>query len=173
MRSIFPLYRKNAHPSALPGKPLVLTCCCWLRQWQVFTSFDIRGSKVNSCNNSNKMNLQYSSENITTIPVHYLFENRHMMIAFCFHVMWLTRLKVRQIERLELSDQRRRQFFSCNMIMQSPSNLRTVEHIASVGCTVLSHHYIVQIWYFLISTWLGQRNTDCISNIFLATMPSQ
>lgn len=84
MRSIFPLYRKNAHSSALPGKPLVLTCCCWLRQWQVFTSFNIRGNKVNSCNSSNKMNLQYSSEYMTTIPVHYLFENGYMMIAFYF-----------------------------------------------------------------------------------------
>lgn len=51
-------------------------------------------------------------------------------------------------------------------------NLQTVEQIASLGWSLLPTHHIVCIWYHLTSVCLDLWKINCMSNIFLAMIPS-
>ena len=52
------------------------------------------------------------------------------------------------------------------------TSLKTVEHIANLGWTILPHHCVILIWCFLNSICSEQWKMECTGSIFLAVMLS-
>ena len=70
--------------------------------------------------------------------------------------------------RLKLQErgQRRRQPFSCNMIMPGPKPVWRYWSTLSLLAGLSYHtHHIVWIWYLLTSTYSGQEKIDCCETV--------